>query len=323
MFEKTPLISVIVPLYNKEAWVERCLHSILHQTYQNIEILIINDGSTDKSRDLISSLDDRRIKIFDKLNGGLATARNYGIDKAKGKYIALIDADDEWEERHLEYILKGFEHYENTVLVCSDLMETTDGIKGNGIKRNLPFNYVNCKDTVNYYFIDNYIETLKEGYFLLSGSSVLIDTAIIKKNNLKFLSNAEPSEDINYWLRLNQLGKFVFCNYIGLYYHRVDAESIMNKKSKESKLIPPFFYTIDFYQYNGEDKRNIKKFLVYEYYKKAYQNRGLPFRNEELSTKVGAGVRIGSWNIFPYLIIRYCPQLVLDYIKNYKNTISI
>ena len=309
------LISVIVPLYNKEQWVLRCILSVINQTYKNVEILIINDGSTDGSRDVVSSIDDSRIKIYDKPNGGLSTARNYGIAKSKGKYIALIDADDEWASKHLEYMLKGFKQSQEIILVCSDLMETTDGIKENGLKRNLPFIFPDDSNAVHYHLIEDYIKTLKDGHFLLSGSSVLIDTEIIKKHNLSFLSKSEPTEDINYWLRLNQLGEFVFCDYIGLFYYRVDSESIMNKKSNESKLVPPFFYTIDYNLYNNGEQKNIKKFLTREYYKKAYQNRGFPLKKEELSTQVGGGVQIGELQILIYLAIRYCPEIIFKFYK--------
>ncbi len=312
------MISVIVPLYNKAPWVERCIRSIIDQTYQNIEILIVNDGSTDDSREVVAAIDDPRIKISDKPNGGLSTARNYGIEKAKGEYIALIDADDEWEPRHLELLLAGFGDLDNIVLVCSDLMETTDGIRENSIRRNLPFNSQRDDSAVHYYLIEDYIKTLRDGYFLLSGSSVLIDARTIKNHNLQFLPNSEPTEDINYWLRLNQLGEFIFCDYVGLLYHRADGESIMNKKSDEAKIVPPFFYTIDLNRYNNEDQKNIKKFLSREYYKKAYQNRGLPFGDEELLTQIGGGVQISRLNILLYIAIRYCPKSVIDLYKRIR-----
>lgn len=317
------LISVIVPLYNKEQWIMRCILSIMNQSYQNIEILIINDGSTDNSLKVVTTFDDSRIKIFNKPNGGLSSARNYGIEKAKGEYIALIDADDEWETKHIELLLEGFKKSDNVILVCSDLMETTDGKKKNALKRTLPFHSLYDNNTVHYYLIEDYIQTLKDGYFLLSGSSVLIKSKIIKNHSLIFFSEAEPAEDINYWLRLNKLGDFVFCDYVGLYYHRVDDNSIMNKKTNQAKLTPPFFYGINMKNYSKDDNDNINKFLSREYYKKAYQNRGLPLTQEELSTQVGGGVQIGRWNILTYLAIRYCPQFIFTLYKKIRTSSDI
>ncbi|NQN49058.1 glycosyltransferase [Streptococcus suis] len=90
------LVSVIVPIYNVEKFLSRCIESICNQSYENIEILLINDGSTDSSGQICQKFIDRdpRIKYFEKENGGLSDARNYGIDRAHGKYISFIDSDD-------------------------------------------------------------------------------------------------------------------------------------------------------------------------------------------------------------------------------------
>lgn len=88
------LISVIVPIYNKEKYLKACLDSILKQSYQNIEIIAINDGSTDSSGEICRKYQDKRIQYIETPNQGAACARNLGIDLAKGRYISFIDADD-------------------------------------------------------------------------------------------------------------------------------------------------------------------------------------------------------------------------------------
>ena len=92
----SPLISVIVPVYNKEKYVAECLNSILNQTYSNIEVIIIDDGSTDKSLEICMRYaeEDKRVKVFPQENGGPSAARNKGLDNAKGEYVAFVDADD-------------------------------------------------------------------------------------------------------------------------------------------------------------------------------------------------------------------------------------
>ena len=91
-----PLISVVVPVYNAEAFLERTVGSILAQTYPNLEILLVNDGSGDRSLAICHELEkrDARIRVFDKENGGASTARNVGIRNAKGRYIGFVDSDD-------------------------------------------------------------------------------------------------------------------------------------------------------------------------------------------------------------------------------------
>ena len=102
--EKQPIVSVIVPVYNTQKFIDRCLKSIIRQTFKDFEIVIINDGSTDNSLDICKSysLQDDRIRIFTKENGGLASARNAGIAKARGEYIKFVDSDDEIPDDCLE-----------------------------------------------------------------------------------------------------------------------------------------------------------------------------------------------------------------------------
>lgn len=88
------LISVIVPVYNVEDYISECIESILNQTYNTFELLIINDGSTDSSLDKVLAFNDSRIKLIDKENEGLSSARNIGMELANGKYITFIDSDD-------------------------------------------------------------------------------------------------------------------------------------------------------------------------------------------------------------------------------------
>lgn len=101
------LISVIVPIYNDEKYLRRCIDSIINQTYSNIEVLLILDGSTDSSYQICKSYHDNRIKIFQKENGGTADTRNYGLDRAEGKYITFCDTDDFYDTKILEILYKG------------------------------------------------------------------------------------------------------------------------------------------------------------------------------------------------------------------------
>ncbi|MEN3365124.1 MAG: hypothetical protein V7606_2398, partial [Burkholderiales bacterium] len=91
-------VSVIVPAYNAAATIERTISSVLNQTYSDLEILVVNDGSTDETTALVQRIAevDRRIKLLQKANGGLVSARNHGIAHASGEFIAPIDADDLW-----------------------------------------------------------------------------------------------------------------------------------------------------------------------------------------------------------------------------------
>ncbi len=94
--DKNDLISIVIPIYNVQDYLERCIQSIISQTYKNIEIILVDDGATDNSGKLCDEYlkKDERIKVIHKENGGLSDARNVGKENANGKYIAFIDSDD-------------------------------------------------------------------------------------------------------------------------------------------------------------------------------------------------------------------------------------
>ena len=107
-----PKISIIVPVYKVEAYLERCINSILKQDYQDFELLLIDDGSPDKCGEMCDEIQktDHRIKSFHKENGGLSSARNYGLDRAEGEYITFVDSDDYISDHYLSYLLDLFKY---------------------------------------------------------------------------------------------------------------------------------------------------------------------------------------------------------------------
>ena len=99
-----PLFSVVIPLYNKENYISETINSVLKQSVQDFELIVINDGSTDKSLDIVKSFNDFRISLIDQKNIGLSATRNKGIKLAKGRIVALLDADDLWQPNFLKEI---------------------------------------------------------------------------------------------------------------------------------------------------------------------------------------------------------------------------
>lgn len=123
------LISVIVPVYNVEQWVQECINSIILQTYKNIEIIIVDDGSTDNSGTICDQIasNDTRIKVFHKENGGLSDARNFGIDKACGKWITFIDSDDSIMNDTIETLYQLAVNTSADIAVCQYLLIDENG----------------------------------------------------------------------------------------------------------------------------------------------------------------------------------------------------
>ncbi|SIT17850.1 Glycosyltransferase involved in cell wall bisynthesis [Chryseobacterium ureilyticum] len=115
-------VSIIVPVYNVENYLAKCLDSLLNQNYQNIEILVVNDGSKDRSGEVINNYARKypeKIKPFTKENGGLSDARNYGIDRATGDYIGFVDSDDYVTENMFEEMLFLAEKHQAKIAICN------------------------------------------------------------------------------------------------------------------------------------------------------------------------------------------------------------
>lgn len=114
------LISVIVPVYNVEKYLEKCVQSIINQTYENLEIILVDDGATDNSGKICDEFakKDSRIKVIHKENGGLSDARNFGLDIATGKYISFIDSDDFVNKRLFEILHKEIIKNDYDIAFC-------------------------------------------------------------------------------------------------------------------------------------------------------------------------------------------------------------
>lgn len=125
------LVSVIVPIYNVEKFLEKCLLSIKNQTFRNYEVLLIDDGSTDNSKKICEDFvkNDNRMKYFYKQNGGLSDARNYGLKYAKGNYLVFVDSDDYLEESFLATLYDGITKNNAEVSVCSFCLNDEKGNK--------------------------------------------------------------------------------------------------------------------------------------------------------------------------------------------------
>ena len=123
-----PLISVIIPVYNVERYLDECIKSIVNQTYENLEIILVDDGSPDNCPRMCDdwAKKDERIRVIHKENGGLASARNAGMNICTGEYISFVDSDDWMELNAYESLLKYFD--DKTDIVKFDMIRNADVI---------------------------------------------------------------------------------------------------------------------------------------------------------------------------------------------------
>ena len=132
-----PLISVIVPIYNMEPFLRRCVTSIINQTFEDLEIILVNDGSTDTSGDIIREIaaEDSRVKVISQTNQGVSAARNEGLKAAKGKYIGFVDADDYIKPDMYENLLNALVKYQADIACCGYQTVFENGqINSNGLE---------------------------------------------------------------------------------------------------------------------------------------------------------------------------------------------
>ena len=125
------LVTIIVPIYNVEIFLKRCVDSILNQTYKNLEIILVNDGSPDLCGNICDKYVklDNRVTVIHKENGGLSDARNAGIERAKGEFIAFIDSDDWIHETYIEILYKQLRETNSDISVCNFFMTSTENFQ--------------------------------------------------------------------------------------------------------------------------------------------------------------------------------------------------
>ncbi|MBQ2910485.1 MAG: glycosyltransferase [Bacilli bacterium] len=166
-------ISIIVPIYNAEKFIKKCVDSLLNQTKKELEFILINDGSTDKTHDILKTYKDKRIKYFKNKNQGIGKTRNFGIEKATGKYIIFIDSDDYIEPTTCEELYNKAIKEKADVVVC-DFFKVYDD--GSIEDINLPsFKTSKLKDNPNILIDIN-----------LSPWNKIYSTKLIKDNNIRF-----------------------------------------------------------------------------------------------------------------------------------------
>ena len=245
------LISVIVPVYNVEDYLEECINSILSQTYANLEILIVDDGSTDSSLAILQEFSqrDNRITIFTKENGGLSSARNRAIDEAKGEYFTFIDSDDYIEENYIEYLMKSLIDNEADI----SIVNSYHMIKG---KRK---DIINNDGSVSIFSRREVLEKMysKENDFigiLQSAQGKLYKKELFK--NIRYpLGKKYEDAFTTYKLYLNSK-KIVYTN-IALYAYRIREGSILRSGYSLSNLdvLEMFEERINILESNGYDTK--------------------------------------------------------------------
>lgn len=239
------MISIILPLYNKEKHIARTISSVLAQSFKSFELIIVNDGSTDKSISQVLKFQDDRIVIINKKNGGVSSARNTGITVAKYKYIAFLDADDVWDSNYLKKMGKLIKDYPNALVYASNFYFENSEI---GVKEK-------ANTDITRGIISNYfrIVLFKD---LIHTSSVIIKKTILN-GEIKFDERISRGEDISLWSKLATKGPIAYePSGSNIYY--LNTQNSMTKQSISPKRTWAYYV----------DKSNVSDIYQALYYKK-------------------------------------------------------
>lgn len=225
---KLPLISVIIPVYNTEKYLKDCVNSVLNQTYKNLEIILVDDGSTDSCPQICDEYNkkDKRIIVMHKINGGLSDARNQGIEVAKGEYIAFIDSDDYISTVFIEELHNACELNAVDISCCN-------------FYRKYRNNHTAAhKPTANKKFTN--IEAVKDIFLANSLCEVmtwnkLYRISLFKQSNIRF-PVGKLHEDVYTTYKLFYLANGIIYINEPLYFYLQRPDSIMGRKFNNKRL---------------------------------------------------------------------------------------
>jgi glycosyltransferase involved in cell wall biosynthesis len=265
------MFSVVIPLYNKELSISNTIQSVLNQTFQDYEIVIVNDGSTDNSLEVVKQINDSRIRIINKPNGGVSSARNRGIKESNFEWIAFLDGDDLWMENHLEILKDMIEaHPTDKVFTTSFVFSDNKFVseKGNSFSCTRVENY--CKASLSHF-----------NKTIMCTSVVCVHKKVFD-NVVAFNTNYIRGEDVDLWIRISKVYDIIYTEKVTAIYRR-EAENRSDVSYVSVRRT--FLADIDFK--NISDKYERK---YYQYF---------------LINKLKGSILKNKWGDFIYILFKY------------------
>lgn len=256
MNENQPYFSVVVPLYNKQSHVRETIETILSQTYQDFEIVVVNDGSKDDSLKIVESIKDSRLRIINQENQGVSVARNNGIKASKAEYIVFLDADDIWLLDFLENIYKMTIQFPEAGMYATkyNLVDKNGEQKEIRVKGLPSHNYIGI--------IPNYFKTLALGNNPTWTSALCIPKKIFIENDIWFPAREKYGEDQYVWSRIAILFDVIFNTKVCALYMIEAENNTINNILKEKEPHKSFIDLIEF----REQIQNIEEKKYFDVY---------------------------------------------------------
>jgi len=296
----TPFFSVIIPLYNKEKYIEATLSSVLKQTFTGFEVIIVDDGSSDDSLNLVKKNKDSRITLIKQENKGASVARNNAISNAKGKYIAPLDADDIWHENHLSELKSLINSFPDAGVFCNNYQVKLSEYLVK--KANFNFDYDD-----KHLIIPDFFDANIYNYIATSSSSAFLKTSFIKLGT--YDTSLRTAQDLDIWIKFALNYKIAFNPCITMTYNHFDDSSLSNSNYNTDR-----YNFIAFYK--DEEKKNpsLKKYLDVNRY--AVSLRCIANGEKELYRLLKSEIDFNNLNLKQKLLLS-CPKFILKMAKNF------
>ncbi len=216
----SPYFSIVIPLYNKEEYIEKCIKSVLDQSFTSFEIIVIDDGSTDNSSNFVKNFENDKIRYFKQENSGVSAARNNGIKLSKGQYVSFLDADDWYEKECLSTIYLLSKNYSHADAIVSAYYKH---INGKITKSFIPNDFARINN--GGVLIEDFYNIWSDGAFFYT-SSCAIKRSYFQLHKKYFPELENMGEDQEMWFHLAENGKIIYTKLLLSNYNMATTNSL-------------------------------------------------------------------------------------------------
>ncbi len=254
--EKKPFFSVVIPLYNKQNYVKETINSVLEQSFQDFEIVVVDDGSTDNSVNAVQGIEDSRIRIIRQKNAGVSVARNTGIKEARAGYIAFLDADDIWLPAFLQTIYELIQKYPKAGLYATARKLR----KENGEEVGINIKSLPSKEYQG--IVPDYFKSMALGDNLVCTSATCIPKKVFIENDIWFPVGEKFGEDTHVWIRVGMQFDIAYDSKVCSVY-KIETENNTVETARQEKELPRSILMLDNYRSIIKNNEKLKYYDRY------------------------------------------------------------
>lgn len=302
------MISVVIPLYNKEKQIAFTLQSVLNQSFQNFEVVIVNDGSTDGSVAEVEKFSDSRIRLIHQKNAGVSAARNRGIEEAKSDLIAFLDADDEWKPEYLATQYHLYQQYPDcSVYACNYEFRDSEGRVTSTIIRKVPFS---GEDGI----LSNYFEVASCSHPPICSISVMVKKEAIQAVG-GFPLDVSHGEDLLTWANLAIRNKIAYSRRVEAIYCLRSGYGVKSRPINipQDNLVGSRLGSLLQISSLGRRRKELKKYIGRWYKIRASLFlRGGERKNAIINIYRTIYYDPSEWRIYIYLVLWFLPLKIVN-----------